>query len=132
MKYGEKMANEKCIAKATGKPLAAYATKKEAKESAAYAKKKYKSKLYVYKCERCGFFHLAPKESKIHVKKNACPCRDSNGQPKALYRRKKDAMKQLEKSQIEQHIKLRVYKCPHKIFGGWHLTHTEPIDKKKK
>lgn len=124
------MQNEKCVSKATGKPLAAYQTKKEAKESAKYTKKAHKLKLYVYKCERCGFFHLAPKDSKIKVKHNACSCRDSKGQPKALYVRKKDALKQLEKSQVEQHIKLRIYKCPEKLFTGWHLTHTEQIDKK--
>lgn len=119
------MAKEKCISKSTGKALSAYETKKEAKKSAKYTKKTHKLKLYVYKCEKCGLYHLAPKDSKISVKKNACACRDSNGQPKALYRTKKDAMKQLEKSQKEQKIKLRVYKCPHKFWFGWHLTHTE-------
>lgn len=126
------MAKEKCVSKATGKPLSAYETKKEAKASAKYTKKNHKLKLYVYKCEKCGQFHLAPKDSKIKVKHNACSCRDSNGQPKALYARKKDAIKQMKKSQIEQNIKLRVYKCPEKFFGGWHLTHTELINPKNK
>lgn len=119
-----------CISKATGKELKAYSTKKEAEESARYSKKKYNMDLYPYVCDKCGKYHLAPKSSKINVKHNACSCRDSNGNPKALYGSKKDAQKQLEKSQKEQHVKLRIYKCPEK--HGYHLTHTALIQKEKK
>lgn len=123
-----------CINKSTGKPLSVYETKKEADESAKYTKKTYGTDLYAYKCETCGKYHLAPKESKIDVKHDACSCRDSNGKPKALYGTKKDAEKQMVKSAEEQHIKLRVYKCPD--GKGYHLTHTlaledRPIEEQK-
>lgn len=119
-----------CINKSTGKPLSAYETLKEAEESAQYTKKTYKTDLYPYKCESCGKYHLAPKASKIDVKHDACTCRDSNGNPKALYGSKKDAEKQCEKSSKEQNIKLRVYKCPD--GKGYHLTHTLPLNERSK
>ena len=115
-----------CINKSTGKPLSAYDKKKEADESAKYAKKNFGTNLYAYQCEKCGKYHLAPKDSKIEVKHDACSCRDSNGKPKALYGSKKDAEKQQEKSQVEQNIKLRVYKCPD--GKGYHLTHTLALE----
>lgn len=115
-----------CVNKSTGKPLSVYEAKKEADESAKYSKKNFKIDLYAYKCENCGKYHLAPKDSKISVKHDACSCLDSNGKPKALYGSKKDAEKQMEKSSVEQHIKLRVYKCPD--GKGYHLTHTLALE----
>lgn len=117
-----------CINKNTGKPLSAYDTEKEAKESAKYSKKEFKLDLYPYKCEKCGKFHLAPKASKISVQKNACSCTDTNGKPKALYATKKDAEKQLTNSEKEQHVKLYIFKCPEK--KGFHLTHHAPEEYK--
>ena len=121
------MAKE-CISKATGKPLSAYDTEKEAKESAKYSKKEFKLSLYPYKCENCGKYHLAPKASKITVKQNACSCTDTNGKPKALYGSKKDAEKQRINSEKEQKVKLYIYKCPDK--KGYHLTHHAPEEYK--
>lgn len=118
----------KCVSKATGKPLSAYETEKEAKESAKYSKKEFKLDLYPYKCENCGKYHLAPKESKIKVEQNACSCRDTNGKPKALYATKKDAEKQQANSEKEQKVKLYIYKCPDK--KGFHLTHHSPDEYK--
>ena len=112
-----------CIAKVSGKPLKAYSSKKEAREAKKYVRERYGSKTYIYLCEKCGNFHLAPKSSRIHVKHNACSCRDSNGNPKALYRFRWDAKKQMKKSQEEQKVWLRMYRCPER--WGWHLTHTE-------
>ncbi|MCQ2591858.1 MAG: hypothetical protein MJ188_03660 [Treponema sp.] len=117
-----------CVNKNTGKPLSAYTTEKEAKESAKYSKKEYKLDLYPYKCENCGKYHLAPKSSKIDVQKNACSCTDSNGKPKALYKTKKDAEKQLKNSEAEQSVKLYIFKCPEK--KGFHLTHHAPEEYK--
>lgn len=117
-----------CISKATGKPLSAYETEKEAKESAKYSKKEFKLNLYPYKCENCGKYHLAPKASKITVKQNACSCTDTNGKPKALYGSKKDAEKQQINSEKEQKVKLYIYKCPEK--RGYHLTHHAPEEYK--
>lgn len=117
-----------CKSKSTGKPLSAYDTEKEAKESAKYSKKEFKLDLYPYKCENCGKYHLAPKESKIDVKQNACSCTDTNGNPKALYATKKDAEKQQKNSEIEQKVKLYIYKCPDK--KGFHLTHHAPEEYK--
>lgn len=118
----------KCVSKATGKPLSAYETEKEAKESAKHSKKEFKLDLYPYKCENCGKYHLAPKESKIKVEQNACSCRDTNGKPKALYATKKDAEKQQANSEKEQKVKLYIYKCPDK--KGFHLTHHSPDEYK--
>lgn len=112
-----------CTSKKTGQPVAQFKTKTEALKSAEYTKKNYKTDLIPYKCEKCGFYHLAPKDSVLNVKQNACSCRDSNGKPKALYLTKADAEKQRKKSQKEQNIKLRVYKC--EDGKGFHLTHTE-------
>lgn len=117
-----------CISKNTGKPLSAYETEKEAKESAKYSKKEFKLNLYPYKCEKCGKWHLAPKDSKIKVKQNACSCTDTNGNPKALYGSKKDAEKQRVNSEKEQKVKLYIYKCPDK--KGYHLTHHAPEEYK--
>ncbi|MCQ2600584.1 MAG: hypothetical protein MJ184_04410 [Treponema sp.] len=117
-----------CINKNTGKPLSAYDTEKEAKESAKYSKKEFKLDLYPYKCEKCGKYHLAPKASKIDVQKNACSCTDTNGKPKALYATKKDAEKQRVKSESEQKVKLYIFKCPEK--KGFHLTHHAPEEYK--
>lgn len=117
-----------CINKNTGKPLSAYETEKEAKESAKYSKKEFKLDLYPYKCENCGKFHLAPKASKINVQQNACSCTDTNGKPKALYATKKDAEKQRVKSEEEQKVKLYIFKCPEK--KGYHLTHHAPEEYK--
>ncbi len=117
-----------CISKNTGKPLSAYETEKEAKESAKYSKKEFKLDLYPYKCENCGKYHLAPKASKISVKQDACSCTDTNGKPKALYATKKDAEKQQKNSEKEQKVKLYIYKCPDK--KGFHLTHHAPEEYK--
>lgn len=117
-----------CISKNTGKPLSAYETEKEAKESAKYSKKEFKLDLYPYLCENCGKYHLAPKASKISVKQNACSCTDSNGKPKALYATKKDAEKQLANSEKEQKVKLYIFKCPE--GKGFHLTHHAPEEYK--
>lgn len=117
-----------CKSKTTGKALSVYETEKEAKENAKYSKKEFKLDLYPYKCEKCGKWHLAPKDSKIEVKQNACSCRDTNGKPKALYATKKDAEKQLKNSEKEQKVKLYVYKCPDK--KGYHLTHHAPEEYK--
>lgn len=117
-----------CISKTTGKALSAYDTEKEAKESAKYSKKEFKIDLYPYKCENCGKYHLAPKESKISVKQNACSCTDTNGKTKALYATKKDAEKQRIKSEEEQKVKLYIYKC--QDGKGYHLTHHAPEEYK--
>lgn len=117
-----------CISNSTKKALSAYETEKEAKESAKYSKKNFNLDLYPYKCEKCGKYHLAPKASKISVQQNACSCTDTNGKPKALYATKKDAEKQQKNSEVEQKVKLYIYKCPDK--KGYHLTHHSPDEYK--
>lgn len=117
-----------CISNSTKKALSAYETEKEAKESAKYSKKNFNLDLYPYKCEKCGKYHLSPKASKISVQQNACSCTDTNGKPKALYATKKDAEKQQKNSEVEQKVKLYIYKCPDK--KGYHLTHHSPDEYK--
>lgn len=107
-----------CFGKKNGEPLTEYYSIYEAEN----ATKDCSQRMYAYECQKCGKYHLAPENSKINVKHNACSCMDSSHKPKALYETQADAEKQRKKSFEEHHIKLRIYECPeHK---GFHLTHT--------
>ncbi len=111
------------MGKSSGKPLSAFDKKRDARKEGRRVRKTYHQWMYVYRCEKCDKFHLAPRSGKIRVKHNACSCTDSKGASKALYMNWRSARKQLKKSQQEQNIKLRIYRCPER--HGWHLTHTE-------
>ena len=110
-----------CFSKRTNQPLTEFLTEAEAESSAFYEKLMRGIDLYVYQCDKCGLFHLAPEDSKLRVKKNTCYCRDSRGNPKALYLTIEDAKKQQAKSQREQHIQLKIYPFEQRL--GYHLTH---------
>ncbi|MGP1520876.1 MAG: hypothetical protein ACTTIZ_05205 [Treponema sp.] len=105
----------------SGKPLKTYSTESEAVEVAEYALQHYDNELVPYKCDRCEYWHLSPKD-RITVKLNKpCGCTDEKGSPKALYLSEKDAEKRAKIIFNEEGKKLRVYKCPYS--NGWHLTH---------
>ena len=112
--------SETCFNKKTGTPLKQYNSYDDAENSASRITD---IQLYPYKCERCSFYHLAPLESKINVSKNGCSCKDRNNKQKYLYLTEEDAEKQRLKSQIENHVLLKVYKC--KEGKGFHLTHID-------
>lgn len=110
--------SQTCFGKISGQPLKQFNTLADAQEA---ANSITINETYPYQCSKCGYYHLAPKSSKINVVRNACSCRDSQNRPKCLYLTKEDAEKQLIKSQNENHVKLRIYECSeHK---GFHLTH---------
>ena len=115
------MKSETCFSKRTGLPLTVYTTEAQAEASALYEKTMRGSMLYPYLCDKCGYYHLAPIESKLNVKRNACSCLDSQGRHKALYLTREDAEKQRTKSEKEQHIVLKIYSCNE--GKGFHLTH---------
>lgn len=115
------MKSNSCFSKKTGEPLSVYVSENDALNGAMLTRINGGPDFYPYQCDKCGYYHLAPENSRINVKRNACHCRDSNGKPKALYLSKEDAEKQRLKSQEEQHIKLKVYRCDEGL--GFHLTH---------
>lgn len=115
------MKSDVCFSKKTGQPLTVYFSEADAKSSALYERTARGSDLYPYKCEKCGYWHLAPLSSKLNVQKNACSCLDSNGRHKALYLTREDAEKQRMKSEAEQHVSLKIYSCNE--GRGFHLTH---------
>lgn len=116
------MKSDVCFSKKTGQPLTVYFSEADAKSSALYERTARGSDLYPYKCEKCGYWHLAPLSSKLNVQRNACSCLDSNGRHKALYLTREDAEKQRMKSEAEQHnISLKIYSCNE--GKGFHLTH---------
>lgn len=118
---GGSMKSDVCFSKKTGQHLTVYFSEEDAKSSALYERTARGSDLYPYKCEKCGYWHLAPLSSKLNVQRNACSCLDSNGRHKALYLTREDAEKQRMKSEAEQHISLKIYSCSE--GKGFHLTH---------
>lgn len=117
----ERMKREKLLQKFSVLSANVYFSEEDAKSSALYEWTARGSDLYPYKCEKCGYWHLAPLSSKLNVQRNACSCLDSNGRHKALYLTIEDAEKQRMKSEAEQHISLKIYSCSE--GKGFHLTH---------
>lgn len=115
------MKSKTCISRKTGQPLSVFYSLEEAESSALYEKSVRGWNAYPYLCDKCGFFHLAPEENRINVIKNACNCRDSKGNHKALYLSMDDAEIQRCKSEREQHVRLKIYRCGE--GKGFHLTH---------
>lgn len=115
------MKSDVCFSKRTGQPLTVYTSEADADASALYERTMRGSELYPYLCDKCGYYHLAPTESKLNVRKNACSCLDSQGRHKALYLTHEDAERQRIKSEREQHISLKIYTCNE--GKGFHLTH---------
>lgn len=114
------MKRETCFSK-SGNPLSVFMTEAEAQRSADYERIERGMNLYPYQCERCGLWPLAPQESRVVFKENACSCTDSLGRSKRLYATRDDAEKSQITSEKARGIALTVYECPE--GGGWHLTH---------
>lgn len=107
-----------CIGKATGEPVKEYRTEQDAWAAVNLIKDK---KMYPYKCNKCGFYHLAPVETKLNVVKKGCSCCGYDGRSKNLYLTESDAEKQRKRCESERHVVLRIYRCEE--GKGWHLTH---------
>ena len=108
-----------CKSSKTGRPLTEYETEHEARQSAKYLNKQYNTKFIAYPCDKCGKWHLSPKNR--HTPNSKCYlCAGSNGSAKALYETENSAQKRAKIIQKEQGVKLNVYRCPYN--DGWHLT----------
>jgi predicted Zn-ribbon and HTH transcriptional regulator len=110
--------SEKCFKK-DGEPLSEYYSEDEAREGALYVEQNYELHLIPYQCDKCGYWHLSPKERQTPSTK--CEfCTDSNGEKKELYESEETARTRAEIIEKEREIELTVYPCPHQ--NGWHLT----------
>ena len=108
-----------CIGKQSGKPLTEYDSEQEAQEGANYANQKYGNQLTPYACDRCGMWHLAPRNRQTPSEK-CRHCSGADGKPKDAYQSRKDAQRRADILYNEQGAVLKVYECE---YGqGWHLT----------
>lgn len=108
-----------CFSKTTGKPLKSYKSKNEAEEAIEYVKATYENEQVKYLCQKCGFWHLSPKDRQTPNHKSSCL--DSNGKPKQAYPTRETALRRAEIIYEEKGIRLYVYHC--EDCGEWHLTH---------
>lgn len=102
-----------------GTPLKSYDSELEADEAAEYVKYQYKNEQVKYKCQKCGYWHLSPKERQ--TPNHVSTCLDSDGKPKHAYPTRETAEKRAEIIFQEKGIKLSVYQCG--SCHEWHLTH---------
>lgn len=108
-----------CFGTKSGKPLTEYMTQQEAQEGANYANKTYRQNLVPYRCDTCGYWHLALGNRQTPSK--PCPyCTSADGSAKEAYQSKSDAQKRARIIKSEQGVTLSVYPCEH--GNGWHLT----------
>ena len=111
--------SENCFSKVTGKPLKSYESESEAEEAIAYVKATYGNEQVKYLCQRCGYWHLSPKDRQTPNHKSYCL--DSNGRPKQAYPTQESALRRAEIIYKEKGTRLYVYQCDD--CGEWHLTH---------
>ena len=102
-----------------GKPLTEYYTESDALDGADYANKIHRKNLTPYRCEKCGMWHLSPKNRQTPSRK-CSTCKDRNGNFKDLYFSEEAAKNRADILYKEQGVTLTVYPCPHN--DGWHLT----------
>ena len=108
-----------CKGKKTAGPLTEYDSEREALEGADHANRKYGRDLVPYQCDRCGLWHLSPKERQTPSSKCAY-CTGTDGKPKDSYRSREEAQRRADILYREQGVALDVYGCEH--GNGWHLT----------
>ena len=109
----------KTCKKADGTKLKAYKTETEANEAIDYVKKRYGTEQVKYKCTKCGYWHLSPKDRQTPNHKSNCL--DSSGKTKQAYPTKEAAETRAKIIFKEKGTKLYVYKCDK--CGEYHLTH---------
>ena len=110
-----------CISPRTGKPLSGYKTREAAEASASHQKRKNGAEYHVYRCDRCGLYHLSPNARRVIPTRGICSCKDSNGNIKNLYCTRDDAFIVKERAERQRNVKLYIYECPEGL--GWHLAH---------
>lgn len=109
-----------CNSTRTNKALTAYSSEQEAQQAAVHVEREFKHQMVGYECNRCGHWHLAPKERA--TSSETCPyCHDRHGQPKQLYKTEDDARRRGDIIGRERGVFIKVYSCPY--MDGWHLTH---------
>jgi len=113
------MKSTTCYNTRNGQPLHTYFSEGEALDGADYVKKKYGSVQEPYHCEKCGQWHLSPKDRQTPSKACVC-CMGSAGTLKDLYETKEAAQARAKIIERERGITLTIYKCPHQ--NGYHLT----------
>ena len=118
---GVKMFDSVICTKKDGSPLKSYESEREADEAILYVRRTYGNLQVKYRCNRCGFWHLSPKDRQTSC--HISSCLDSNGRPKQAYRTKEDAERRAQILFEEKGKRLFVYQCD--ICGEYHLTHTE-------
>lgn len=99
----------------SGNPLSEYESYDNALESASYVDKN----LVPYQCEKCGRYHLKPKEFYYEKSKGVCSCRAHDGSLKLSYKTYEDAQKMVN-IRANAGVTLNIYKCPE--GNGYHLT----------
>lgn len=104
-----------CCSRGTGKPLMAYPSEYEADQQAQYSARIYQTQLEPYKCDRCRYWHLAPRVERFEY---CYRCVGRNRQPKLSYPSEEAAEDNAER--IPTSARLRAYPCP--CGDGWHLT----------
>ena len=124
----KEMKSTTCFNTRNGQPLHTYYSESEALDGADYVKKKYGSRQEPYQCEKCGNWHLSPKERQTPSK--ACIyCLGSDKTLKGLYETKEAARSRARIIELERGITLGIYKCPHQ--NGYHLTHNKDESRKR-
>jgi hypothetical protein len=110
--------NNNCCIDRKGKRLSTYYSESEALDSAKYEKNEHGLDFVPYRCKKCEYWHLSPRERQTPSKE--CEfCTDSGGKRKQLYENREAAVKRAEIIKRESKISLTVYKCPYR--SGWHL-----------
>jgi len=108
-----------CFGKQTGQPLTEFDTEYEAESSADHTRMVYEKDMEPYHCGVCDKWHLSPKDRKTPSSK-CLYCVGGNGNAKALYRNKAEALQRAKIIFQEQGKKLFSYQCEY--ADGWHLT----------
>ena len=108
-----------CFSKTTGKPVSEYDSKITAEKAADHANFQYGNDLIPYRCNKCGKWHLSPKNRQTPSTK-CNKCTGSDGRRKALYDTEVTADNRASILLNEKGIDLKVYKCPYN--HGWHLS----------
>lgn len=102
-----------------GEFIREYHSLEEASEAANYANRNYGHNLAPYRCSRCNFWHLSPKDRITPSSKSNCL--DRKGNKKQVYSTREAAERRAEIIEEEIGSKLEVYEC--KYCGGYHLAH---------
>ena len=112
--------SETCFSK-DNKPLTYYETMEDALKGAKFLSEKINKTMKPYICDKCGKFHIKPKETFFNKNNNNnCSCVDHLGNKKDAYSTKLDAEKLINLRKDNNNIDLYIFKCPEN--NGYHIT----------